>query len=166
MNRDTKRLVLDLLENGHTMTIATVRPDGYPQATTVAYASDGFAIYFACDRECQKVRNLARSRKVSLTVNGDERDWSRIQGLSMGATAEVISGVRARRGLALLGRKFPPMAKLSATERAGTAIVRVTPTVISVIDYTKGFGHTELFALEPPARHARAGGGRAAEARP
>ncbi len=54
----TKRLVLSLLREHNIMTIATVRPDGYPQATTVAFANDGTNIYFACDRDCQKVANL------------------------------------------------------------------------------------------------------------
>ena len=165
MNRETRRLVLDLLAHGDTMTLATVRADGFPQATTVAYASDGLTLWFACDRGCQKIRNLARSPKVSLTVNGEGRDWGRIQGLSMGALAEVTSGAEARRGLALLGRKFPPMAGLSAEERAGTAVVKVTPVAISVIDYTKGFGHTELYALRraPGRRHGPA---RREESRP
>ena len=155
MNRETRRLVLELLSRGETMTFATVRPDGFPQATTVAYASNGLTLWFACDRACQKIRNLARSPKASLTVNGQGRDWGRLQGLSMGALAEVAAGAEARRGLALLGRKFPAMAGLSAEERAGTAVVKVVPVAISVIDYTKGFGHTELYALRRGPRRRR-----------
>src|ERR1700731_3853356 len=30
------------------MTIATVREDGYPQATAVSYVNDGLAVYFSC----------------------------------------------------------------------------------------------------------------------
>jgi hypothetical protein len=157
MDRETRRLVLGLLARGETMTIATVRPDGFPQATTVAYASAGLTLWFACDRECQKVRNIVRSPKVSLTVNGEGRDWGRIQGLSMGALAEVASGAEARRGLTLLGKKFPPMAGLAAEERNATALVKVTPVAISVIDYTKGVGHTELYALRSATRRRRRG---------
>jgi len=29
----------------------------------------------------------------------------------------------------------------------GTAIFRVTPSVISVLDYTKGFGHSDLVTV-------------------
>jgi hypothetical protein len=42
--------------------------DGYPQATTVSYVSDGLTIYFGCGEASQKARNLARNTKVSLTV--------------------------------------------------------------------------------------------------
>ncbi len=42
------------------MTIATLRPDGWPQATTVAYANEGLTIYFVCGPDSQKATNLAR----------------------------------------------------------------------------------------------------------
>ncbi len=32
----------------------------------------------------------------------------------------------------------------SEEDLAGTAILRITPVVISVLDYSKGFGHTDL----------------------
>lgn len=153
MKTEAKRLILRLLASNDVMSLATVRPDGYPQATTVAYANDGLTLYFACDRDCQKVRNLARSSKVSLTINREEKDWSRIQGLSMGADAEVAGPANRRKALALLKRKFPPMDALTEAEVAASAIVKVTPKVISLIDYTKGFGHTELIDLRP--RQAR-----------
>jgi nitroimidazol reductase NimA-like FMN-containing flavoprotein (pyridoxamine 5'-phosphate oxidase superfamily) len=147
MKNEAKRLILHLLANNDVMSLATVRPDGYPQATTVAYANDGLTLYFACDRDCQKIRNLARSSKVSLTINREEKDWKRIQGLSMGADAQVARLAERRKALALLTRKFPPMNSLTEAELAASAIVKVTPKVISLIDYTKGFGHTELIEL-------------------
>ncbi len=39
------------------------------------------------------------------------------------------------------------MNSLTEAEVAASAIVKVTPKVISLIDYTKGFGHTELIEL-------------------
>ncbi len=135
---------------------ATIRPDGYPQATTVAYVNDGLTIYFACDRDCQKVENLAHSDKVSLTINREAEDWSRIRGLSMGAHAEVLDRpAEVKKGLELLARKFPQLAKLPPDELAQTAVVKVTPTVISVIDYTKGFGHAELVEVGRRAQRVR-----------
>lgn len=147
MKTEAKRLILRLLAGNDVMSLATVRADGYPQATTVAYANDGWTLYFACDRDCQKIRNLARSSKVSLTINREERDWNRIQGLSMGADAELAGPAERRRALALLKHKFPPMDSLTEAEVAASAIVKVTPKVISLIDYTRGFGHAELFDL-------------------
>ena len=39
MNEEIKEKILSLLEQHRIMTIATLRPDGWPQATTVGYAN-------------------------------------------------------------------------------------------------------------------------------
>lgn len=38
------------LKQHNIMSLATVRADGFPQATTVGYANDGLDLYFCCDR--------------------------------------------------------------------------------------------------------------------
>lgn len=141
----TKRFVLSLLRKHNIMTIATIRPDGYPQATTVEYVNDGLTLYFACDRDSQKVANLKKNKKVSLTIDHEYAAWDRIQGLSMGAVAAVLTKAdEIARARNLLIKKFPEMAQMSEEDLAATALVRVTPKVVSVIDYTRGFGHTDL----------------------
>ena len=145
MTPSTKRLILEQLKTHRNMSLATVRPDGYPQATTVGYANDGLTLYFACDRNGQKVRNLQRSPKVSLTINKDTANWKKITGLSMGATAKVLERpADTKRALALLARKFKDMKNLSEEDLAETAFVRVQPKVISMLDYRRGFGWTKL----------------------
>ena len=145
MTPSTKRFILEQLKTNRIMSLATVRPDGYPQATTVTYANDGLTLYFACDRNGQKVRNLRRSSKVSLTINKDTADWKKITGLSMGATAKVLERpADIQRALALLSRKFKDMKDLSAEDLAETAFVRVQPKVISMLDYRREFGWTKL----------------------
>jgi nitroimidazol reductase NimA-like FMN-containing flavoprotein (pyridoxamine 5'-phosphate oxidase superfamily) len=145
MKRALKTLILKLLKQHDNMSFATVRADGYPQATTVGYANDGLELYFCCDCASQKIRNLRRSSKVSLTIDHDTRNWSRIKGLSMGARARVLTTpAEVARALELLARKFPEMRKVTKEDLAETAFVKVTPKVISVLDYSKGFGHTDL----------------------
>ncbi len=145
MTPSTKRFILEQLKTNRIMSLATVRPDGYPQATTVTYANDGLTLYFACDRNGQKVRNLRRSSKVSLTINKDTADWKKITGLSMGATAKVLERpADTQRALALLSRKFKDMKSLSAKDLAETAFVRVQPKVVSMLDYRREFGWTKL----------------------
>jgi len=48
MDEDIRRKILTLLDQHRIMTIATLRPDGWPQATTVGYASEGLTLYFLC----------------------------------------------------------------------------------------------------------------------
>lgn len=140
-----QRFILTQLSRHNIMSVATQRADGYPQTTTVGFANDGLDLYFCCGRMSQKVRNLKRSPKVSLTIDHDTKRWSSIKGLSMGARARVLSKPReVKRALGLLARRFPDMKKLTDKDLALTAFVKVTPKVISVLDYSKGFGHTDL----------------------
>ena len=70
-----------------------------------------------------------------------------ITGLSMAARAvEVSDRAEAQRIIDLLPSKYPEQKAMSRSmPKAGEVrIFRVTPTVISVLDYSKGFGHTEL----------------------
>lgn len=83
--------IVGLMKRHNVMTIATVRKDGYPQATTVTYVNDGLNIYFGCERTAQKVKNIRRCAKVSLTIDRDYRNWNQIKGLSMAADAEVLT---------------------------------------------------------------------------
>jgi len=56
MDPGLRQEILSILRAGSEMTVATVRPDGYPQATTVNYVSDDLVIYFGCAAESQKVQ--------------------------------------------------------------------------------------------------------------
>jgi nitroimidazol reductase NimA-like FMN-containing flavoprotein (pyridoxamine 5'-phosphate oxidase superfamily) len=47
------------------MILATNRPDGWPQATTVGYVNDGLTIYFLCSPQSQKAANLAWDSPVT-----------------------------------------------------------------------------------------------------
>jgi pyridoxine/pyridoxamine 5'-phosphate oxidase len=83
--------IISILKGASEMTIATVRPDGYPQATIVNYVSDDLVIYFGCTAESQKARNIARNGKVSVTVTLPSFNWDEIRGLSMGGRAAPVT---------------------------------------------------------------------------
>lgn len=136
-----------LLDAHRIMTIATLRPDGWPQATTVGYAHEGMTLYFLCGLDSQKAANLARDDRVSLTIDHDTDQVMQIQGLSMAAHAErVIDPAEGEKVLRLLLQKYPQQESvpIQMPTPADVAIFRVTPTVISVLDYTQGFAHTDL----------------------
>ena len=46
MDKALKSKILGVLRSHHTMALATIRPDGYPQATSY-YIHDEFTLYFA-----------------------------------------------------------------------------------------------------------------------
>ena len=138
----------NLLDQHRIMTIATLRPDGWPQATTVGYASEGLTLYFLCGPDSQKSANLARDDRVSLTIDHDTPQVMEITGLSMAAHARpVLDPAEAEKALRMLMAKYPHQQgsiPLPMPRPADIRIFRVTPTVISVLDYRKGFAHTDL----------------------
>jgi len=147
MDEEIRRKILALLDEHRIMTVATLRPDGWPQATTVGYVNEGFTLYFLCGPDSQKAQNLARDDRVSLTIDHDTPDLMAITGLSMAAHAQaVLDPVEVDRILALLPLKYPEVTALPGPMPGPDQIrlFRVTPTIISVLDYSKGFGHTDL----------------------
>src|SRR4249919_4288945 len=103
MDQEIKKKILMLLDQHRIMTIATLRPDGWPQATTVGYVNEGLVIYFLCGLESQKAANIAHDDRVSLTIDHDTPDIMRITGLSMAARAKpVLDLAEAGRILGLL----------------------------------------------------------------
>lgn len=150
MDEEIRNKILALLDQHRIMTIATLRPDGWPQATTVGYASDGLTLYFLCGPDSQKAANLARDDRVSLTIDHDTPQVMEITGLSMAARAQVVvDPIEAEKALHMLMLKYQEQQEslpLPMPTPEDVRIFRVTPVVISVLDYTKGFGHTELVA--------------------
>jgi nitroimidazol reductase NimA-like FMN-containing flavoprotein (pyridoxamine 5'-phosphate oxidase superfamily) len=145
MDQPLTEEIISILDDANDLTIATVREDGYPQATTVSYVNDGLKIYFGCAAESQKAKNLARNSKVSLTVNLPYASWNEIRGLSIGGRAERVTDPQeiGKVGQRMLD-KFPPIAAYAPAELEAIVLFRVTPEIISVLDYRKGFGHTDL----------------------
>ncbi len=149
MDNEIRSKILRLLEQHRIMTIATLRPDGWPQATTVGYASEGLTIYFLCGLDSQKAANLARDDRVSVTIDHDTPQVMDITGLSMAARAQPVTATaEGEKVLRLLMTKYPQQNSfpLPMPSPADVRLFRLTPTVISVLDYSKGFGHTDLVA--------------------
>lgn len=147
MDEEIRAKILSLLDQHRIMTVATLRPDGWPQATTVGYVNEGLTLYFLCAPDSQKAQNLARDDRVSLTIDHDTPDLMTITGLSMAAHARpVLDPVEVEKILRMLPLKYPeaPALPLPMPSPDQIRLFRVTPTVISVLDYSKGFGHTDL----------------------
>lgn len=153
MEQVTRQKILSILDQHRLMTIATLRPDGWPQATTVGYAHKDLTLYFCCGHDSQKTSNLLRDNRVSLAITSDPDQVMEIKALSMAARAETVEDLEELAMVsALLQERYPwqegtPEADgvpMQEPPEENTRVFRVTPEVISLIDYSKGFGHTEL----------------------
>lgn len=149
MSSELKTQTVALLRAHRILTLATLRPDGWPQATIVGYANDGLRIYFMISRQSQKWANLMRDPRVSIAVGADTKDPMAIGGLSMAAhVAEVTDKIEMDRARSAMLARYPEYAAWPESEISMMAMMRATPEIVSVLDYSKGFGHTDLLRLE------------------
>ena len=147
MTPQDKETILRLLAQHRIMTVATVRPDGWPQATTVSYASEGLVLYFLCGRQSQKAVNIAADNRISLVIDHDTSDPMGIEGLSMAARAySVTDPAEMAKVLEFMGSKFPEYLTLPQPDPSVIRLFMVVPEVVS-IDYRKGFGHSDLVTV-------------------
>ena len=150
MDTAIRNQIISIIDDINDLTIATVRNDGYPQATTVSYVNDGLTIYFGTTSDSQKARNIASNNKVSLTINRPYTTWDEIEGVSISGVAVLIADKSEQDKVgALLFKKFPQIENYMPPDVPPDALVlyRIEPKFVSLLDYRKGFGHTELFEL-------------------
>ena len=150
MDEATRRQIIEILDAHRIMTVATLRPDGWPQATTVGYGNDGTDIYFLCATDSQKAENLARDNRVSATINGDKDQMREIKGLSLAARAHRLTDeAEGRKAIDLLISRYPPQEglDLEMPQPSDVALFRLEPVVVSVLDYSKGFAHSDLVSM-------------------
>ena len=145
MKRQFKQHIVDLLNEHRIMTIATNRDDGWPQATVVGYANDGLVIYCLISRDSQKCANIKRDPRVSLAIAKDYPQPLQIKGLSIAARAVEVSDKGEIEHVAeILLRRYPEYKVMPRPDPAAVPTFRLTPEFVSVLDYSKGFGHTDL----------------------
>ena len=138
------RTTMALLDEHRTMAVATLRPDGWPQTTIVGYVHDGFDIYFAVSRDSQKLTNILRDPRVSLAL-GHQLPQA-LRGLSIaGRAVELNETAEIERLNRLMHDKYP--GKVLAPGERSTAVLRVTPEVLSVIDVARDSGRPRLVRL-------------------
>jgi nitroimidazol reductase NimA-like FMN-containing flavoprotein (pyridoxamine 5'-phosphate oxidase superfamily) len=145
MKREFKRQIIALLDDHRIMSVATNRPDGWPQATVVGYANDGLVIYCFIARDGQKYDNIRNDPRVSIAIAKDYPQPLQIKGLSLAGRALVVEDQsEVEHAGQLLLRRYPEYKVMPRRDPAAVPMVRITPDVVSILDYSKGFGHTDL----------------------
>ena len=139
---------LQILGENRIMSIATVRPDGWPQTTIVGYANEGWSLYFLIYRDSQKFENISRDNRVSISVGCEPTELRKIKAVYAGCHAREVTEVKERsRAWALLAERHPNLTDLAPPGTAEVATMRADCKHVSVLDYSKGLGHTEAITL-------------------
>jgi general stress protein 26 len=142
---ELKTKVLRLLDEHQFMTVATLRGDGWPQATMVGYVHDDLTLYFAVALVSQKLSNIKRDGRISIALGHDEP--TRLRGLSIAAHAEPVTlHAEIEAVNELLRERYQGRVAFSPRATA-SVLVRAEPIVISIIDLGKGPGEPELISV-------------------
>lgn len=140
--------VTEILRGHRLMTVATLRADGWPQATVVNYAADGLRLYFVVSTASQKLANLRRDPRASIAIGGGA-DGPPL-GLSMAVhvrevdTPRAIETVSEKLWTERRGEGFSPH---PATP--GSVLLAAEPIIVSLIDYHGPKAWPRLFRVEP-----------------
>jgi nitroimidazol reductase NimA-like FMN-containing flavoprotein (pyridoxamine 5'-phosphate oxidase superfamily) len=141
---------IEILDQNRLMALATIRPDGWPQTTMVSYANDGLLLYFVISRQGQKFANIKKDNRVSLVVGRDFHDPASIKALSFAAHAsEVTDAKQQKHAVSMLLERHPGLRKLEPPDPSHSAIMRAYPEIVTILDYSKGFGHADVLTVSP-----------------
>ena len=141
---------VDILNRYRLMALATLRADGWPQATMVSYANEGLLLYFIISRQSQKYANIDRDSRVSIVIGRDFDDPTDIKALSIAANAsEVRDPAQRERAVKLVLERHPALAKLGGPDLSHSAVMRAYCSIVTILDYSKGFGHADLLTVGP-----------------
>ncbi|WP_218000643.1 PPOX class F420-dependent oxidoreductase [Nocardia higoensis] len=77
----------ELLDGRNFATVATLNPDGDPQTSVVWILREGDTVLFSSTTDRQKVRNLARDPRISLTVLDTANPYRTVE---IRGTAELV----------------------------------------------------------------------------
>lgn len=140
---------IQILEANRIMTVATVRPDGWPQATIVGYANDGLLLYFLIYRDSQKFANMGADTRIAIAVGQEPRSIGEIEAVYAGCDVTEVTDLAQRsRAWQLLAERHPNLTDLAPPQQSEVATMVAECRYISILDYSKGIGHTDAVVIE------------------
>ncbi len=145
---EIQRLIIEILDDNRLMSIATNRPDGWPQVTVVNYLRQGRALYFVVARDSQKFANIGRDPRVSIAIGGGAGAGGPVRGLSMAArVSEVVEPDRIEDLNRLIWGRPADAAFTPHPSSANVAVLEARPQIVSVIDYATPPGRRLLVRI-------------------
>ena len=139
---------VNILDDNRIMAISTVRPDGWPQTTIVGYANEGLTLYFMIFRASQKFDNIANDDRVSVAIGKEPPDLRVAKAVFAAAfAAEITDTIERQHAWRVLMQRHPNLVGRAMPDKSVAALMRAECRDLSVVDYTKGLGHTDALHL-------------------
>jgi hypothetical protein len=100
-------------------------------------------------RSSQKFSNIARDDRVSVAISGETNFLGDIKAVYAGAHAsEVTDASERERAWTLLLERHPNLADFGPPDPVDAPFMRAMCQHVSVLDYSKGIGHTEAMTID------------------
>jgi uncharacterized protein len=146
--------LLKFLRDHQVLTLAVTEPDGSPHAAALFYATDEeLRIYLVTDPETRHGQAMLANPSVAGTIQRDRQQWHEIRGVQFRGLCQQLGGAERSRAWEIYSARFPFLQQPNATltrELANTAMWRIDPTWIRLIDNQIGFGHKEEWSPPRP----------------
>jgi uncharacterized protein YhbP (UPF0306 family) len=153
MSRKLEQQVSGFLAAQHVMSLATLGSSG-PHAANLFYACDGLALIWVSDSDTRHSRDIEADPRVAATIAPDYADFAAIRGVQIeGSARRVVDEAERTRLLAQLEARYPFLKQLTKgpvklrEAYARTAVYRLQPSRIVLIDNNKGFSHKETLEI-------------------
>ena len=139
MTHDEMIAFLDEKPRDGYLVFTSIGPRGYPHSVPLSYFRVGTDLVMGARAGTQKLRNVERDPRVSISLE-DGNSLETLRGLLVEGDARVVAGGAEALELAREGARArgTPEAELPSAPRPGSAYIRVTPRRWISWDYSKG----------------------------
>jgi uncharacterized protein YhbP (UPF0306 family) len=142
--------VCAFLADHTTLSLATIGPDGEPQAADLYYAETGdLTLYFVSAANSRHAANVTHNPRVAATVHADSTGWRDIRGVQLEGTCTRVAGTERVKAWARYIAKFPFILTDPALARALQKVEmhRITPHWLRWIDNSVSLGHNQEWQM-------------------
>jgi nitroimidazol reductase NimA-like FMN-containing flavoprotein (pyridoxamine 5'-phosphate oxidase superfamily) len=138
---DVKNLP-DYIESARFLVLATADEGGPVQRTLGGFGNEGTTVYFSTHQGSRKVQQIARDPHVSLLVQHEKQELPTFVNVAIRGTARRLRDsseiAKAIERISARSQNFRERA--ARGELGETALFRVDPTELRVIDFSGGIG--------------------------
>jgi nitroimidazol reductase NimA-like FMN-containing flavoprotein (pyridoxamine 5'-phosphate oxidase superfamily) len=137
--QDLASVARDFIDSNAYMTLATADENGFPWASPVWYAAEGYAhFYWVSSPEARHSRNVAARPEVSIVIFDSQAPVGTGQGVYVSAIAEELSGTELDRDIGVFSRRSQAhgaggWTREDVTSRARHRLYRAIPSEHSVL---------------------------------
>ena len=139
--------LLRFLREHQVLTLAVNEADGSPYAAALFYVvDDDLRLYVVTDPATRHGQAMAANPSVAGTIQRDRQQWQEIRGVQFRGVCRQLHGTAQATGWLMYSSRFPFLQQPSAIltrELVNTAMWRIEPTWMRLIDNRAGFGHKE-----------------------